>query len=417
MIFAARSRQLGLLSALGLCVAVFVAARLYHAEDAPFSPRDDGQVLDHIPAGQGADPVADEVRWLEAQLAQQPGNLILADKVARRHIEAARRTGDARRLAYAETALAPWWNQPSPPLPALLLRATIKQARHELEAALVALDAATAIGQGTALDAEAWRMRAAVLTVLARYQEARSSCASLHGKTSELVEATCTAAIDGITGRGQSARARLAALIGAPGSAAEESTRALSVRGEIALYAGDAAAAERDLRAALAGNAGDLPARSLLADLLLDGDRPIEVLALIPTDEVNPVLLLRRAIAAARVHAPDAGSLHAALRRHADELRARGDTTFAREEARLLFALEHDEAAALPIAAANFHRQSEPWDARLLLEIAAAHARDPQVRLAALDAAAPAQRWLAQSQCSWPPVARAAAILAGMKRP
>ena len=416
MIFAARARRLGVLAALALIGAVLFFARRYQGQDAPFTPNRDDEILERIPAGLGADPVADETRRLEAQLARQPDDLSLAGQVARRHIEAAGRTGDAQLLSYAEAALAPWWSAKDPPPSALLLRASIKRARHQFADALVDLDAARARAKGTPIDAPLWRTRATVLGVLARYEEARASCAHLEGLASRLAAATCTAQIDGVTGHAADARARLAGLIGAAGVSAAESRLALSVRGEGSLYAGDAAAAERDLRAALVADASDAHTRALLADLLLDGDRPNEVLSLIAADEPNDALLLRRAIAAARTPAPDAEALRAGLHARGEERRARGDTTLEREEARLRLELEHDAARALPIAVANFARQSGPSDARILLESAAQLARDPATRPAALEAAAPALRWLEKSGCTWPALTRAATALDGVKR-
>ncbi len=392
-----------------MVVTIVVAARRYRPDDAPFSPRDDDEVLEEVAPGTSDQRLADETRALEAALAKTPSDLTLAEQVARRHMSAARRSGDARSLSYAEAALAPWWKSPTPPLPALILRATIRQTRHEFSEALVDLDSAVRLAPG---EAQAWLTRATVLTVIARYDEARASCARLRGLVSPLVEATCTASIDGITGRGAEARARLSVELAPPRLASDEASWARSVRGEIALYMGDTAAAERDLRAALDADPLDTYSRALLADALLDDARPTEVLGLIPADEANEVLLLRRAIAATRLGSAEAGVLRGTLRARTNELRERGDTSHRREEARLVSEVEKAPLLALPIAVANFAQQSEPWDARILLAIAAEVARAaPQRRAEALIAARPALQWIRATGCTWPPALAAARAL------
>ena len=384
----ARAISLGV--ALTFSVGVFMAARRYRPEDTPHRPSSDGEVLEKLAAGTGRDPLADETCTLEAALARSPNDLSLALQVVRQHVTAARRSGDARRLSYAEAALAPWWSQPKPPVPALIGRAMIRQSRHEFTPALVDLDLALSTVPD---DPQALVTRASVLTVLARYDEAERDCGHV---TESLLAKTCATAAAAARGGGE-ARDRLSAAMGAPTVEATELRWAEATRGEAYLYAGENAAAERDLRAAMAD--GESYPRALLADLLLDGDRPREVLDLIASDETNEVLILRRAIAAKRLGAPDADALRETLTRFHADVVARGDTSHLREEARRLLALEGDAAQALPVAVASFAQQKEPWDARLLLE-AAAGVDSVEARAAAATAVA----WLERSRCAWPPL-------------
>ena len=78
----------------------------------------------------------------------------------------------------------PRWDRPGrrpiPPDEALLLRATLKQARHDFHGALADLDQLTARAPK---NAEAQLTRAVVLTVVGRYREALSSCDALAGRT------------------------------------------------------------------------------------------------------------------------------------------------------------------------------------------------------------------------------------------
>jgi hypothetical protein len=408
-------RWVGIAFAFALTLAVLVAALLYRPDDAPFRPHNDAEIIERVAPGQGADPAADALRALEQQLARSPNDVRLALQVARQQLEGARRTGDARLLSYAEAALAPWWNDPAPALPVLVMRATIKQTRHEFPASLIDLDAAVRMAPN---EPQAWLTRATVLGVLARYDEARESCAHLRGIAPPIFEATCEAGLEGVsdpTNLG-AARAHLTTLLVTPGLPTADLEWGQSVLGEAMLYRGDGKGAEAYLRVALAADATDVYTRGLLADLLIDTDRAAEAMSLVDAKESNEVLLLRRAIAAVRTHASEAKDLQARLRARNDELRARGDTTHRREEARLVMSVEDDPVAAVPIAVANFLQQHEPWDARVLIEAAAAATeRAPARRAEFIAAAKPALEWLAKTGCAWAPLVKAAATLGGAR--
>ena len=383
------ARRGGVLVAVALILAVVITARLYVPRDTPFTPRDGAEVLEHVAAG----PAQSKARNLEAQLARSPSDLAIAVPLVREYLSAVRRTGDARLLSYAEAALAPWWSLPTPPPQALLLRAIIEQTRHEFAASLTDLDRLVEL---TPTDPQAWLTRATVLGVLARYDEAMASCKHLDALTRSIIAVVCKASIVGSTGHADEALRALGTAIAERGVDPAEVSWARSVRGEISLYAGDPRAAETDLRAALAADPDDVYTRGLLADVLLDAHRDSEVLAIVTTDEVNEVLLLRRAIAARRTRAADADALSQRLHATTSALRERGDATHQREEARLLLEVDGDARAALPVAVANWKVQHEPWDARVLLA-SAAQAGDR-------DAAAPALAWVRATGCAWLPV-------------
>jgi hypothetical protein len=122
------------------------------------------------------------------------------------------------------------------------------------------------------------------------------------------------------------------------------------------------------------------------ADFLLDRGRPAEVLTLLRGKERSDLLLLRLAIAAKALNAPEAAGWAADLTARFDAARLRGDTVHQKEEARFALAVLGDAKRALPLASANFVVQLEPADARTLLEAALA-AKQPA-------AAAPALKWL-----------------------
>jgi Tfp pilus assembly protein PilF len=350
----------------------------------PRRPTRDDLVLGRVPAT-AVDARAKEIRLLERRLGEAPHDLEAAVRLARLDVEEARRRGDPRLLGYAEAALAPWWNETAPPVAVLLLRATVRQSRHEFDAALVDLDAVVA--QAPA-EPQGWLTRAVVLTVRGRYSEARESCAPLAPLAGPLVLRACRAPIDGLTGHAREARQSME---GALTLARDRGERAWvhSILGELCQWTGDAAAAERHLTEALRLDPDDRYARGAYADLLLDAGRPDEAGALVAGREADDGLLLRRVLAETALGGREAAALAQTLRDRFAASRRRGEAVHQREESRFALAVDRDPARALALARDGWLSQHEPWDARLLLEASAA-AHDPS-------AAAPALAWLAET--------------------
>ena len=142
------------------------------ASSEPYFPTDDAQVLERL-SFKASDPVSRELATLRTDLGRHPRNLESAVKLATRYIERGRSEGDPRFLGQAQAILSPWWNEPTPPPAALLLRATIQQNAHEFNEALADLDQVLA-AQPT--NAQAWLTKAAILQVQARYDDARRAC-------------------------------------------------------------------------------------------------------------------------------------------------------------------------------------------------------------------------------------------------
>src|SRR5262249_37563353 len=146
---------------------------------------------------------------LRRRLREEAGDLEAATRLARLEIESARSSGDPRFLGHAEAALAAWWDAERPPPPALPLRATVRQARHEFDAALADLDRLleeTPDREGRdEIEEQALLTRAVVLGVLGRYDRALASCDRLARGASPFVAAACRAPLLGVTGRAQEA--------------------------------------------------------------------------------------------------------------------------------------------------------------------------------------------------------------------
>ena len=358
----------------------------------PFVPTADDVVVETLPRAAG-DPRAREEKRLRQLLSSSPRDVAAATRLARLQIEDSRATSDPRRLGYAQAALAPWWTEADAPAQILLLRATIRQSRHDFPAALADLDKAAAAEPG---NAQIWLTRAVVLSVLARYDEAATSCAPLAALSSRLVHTVCLASIRGVTGQASPATAALSrALAQIPG---DDPARpwALSVLAELTGWTGDQASAERLSREALSLDPDDAYTRAQLADLLLETNRPGEVLELLRGREQNDGLLLRLALAATQARASTATRLVQEVAERFAAARLRGDRLHGREEARFELVIRRDGARALSLAQANWDVQHEPADALILLQTALA-ANAP-------DAAAPALRWAQQAGFQGPAI-------------
>ncbi len=375
MIFASRSDCPRL--ARGFFLWLLLAMPAAAAQAAPYRPADDAVVLERLPAALSSlRPSRD--RELTADQAAQ---------LARVFIERSRRSGDPRELGYAQGVLAPWWSLADAPNPVLLLRATLRQARHDFDGALDDLQRLLARQPE---DAQARLTQATVLRVLGRYPEALAACEQLQGRADAFVAELCATAIRGLMGEREAAIARLDALRPQLGAQlAGVAAWYYAERADLAERAGDDAGAEAWYREALAAHAGDLGLRASYADLLLDAGRAAEVLPLIAADEQVEALLLRRALALRALGDPAFTALDRRIRDNFAAARLRGEALHLREEARYSLAVGEIERG-LELARANWAVQHEPWDARLLLLAAKLSGHS--------EAAEPVRRWLAETR-------------------
>lgn len=366
-------RVLGL-GAVGLAAALTVAAvaapnRAGEAAER-YTPEDAAQVIARVPTRDAAE--------LAARRALTEGDQASAVQLAKLELGRYRRFADPRYLGRAEALLSRWWNEPTPPADVLLLRATIRQALHELPAARRDLDALVAV-QPENVDAQL--TRAVVATITADYAAARASCAALSARP--LIEAACLAPVEGISGRAEAAYAKLASLL--PGRV-EPATRAwvLTALAALAIMRGDAAA-EQHLREALEIDPDDAYARGLLFDVLLETGRTAEGSKLLEHREDVDALLVRLAISEHLLHSTDAARLAGLMRDKIAAAAQRGDRIHLREQARFALLVDGDATHAIRLARANWEVHKELADARLLVEAAVA-GRDRQ-------AAAPVLAW------------------------
>ncbi len=369
-----------LLAGLVLCVGVLPAAGA-----APRTPGDDGEILERLSLVRDS-PQAAALRQLRARVAAAPADPAPAAALARRYFDLAMADGDPRFIGYAQAALGPWRGAEAP-AEILVVRAMLRQYRHEFDGALA--DLARAL-QRDPENAEAHAWRAAIFMVRADYAQAAAACAALAALEDNLQAAGCSAYVEATTGRTRAAYDRLrGALVAHADAGAGVRLWASTRLAEMAERLGDATAAEAHFKAALALGKEDNFLLAAYADFLLAERRERDVIALLRDRERSDTLLLRLALAAHRLGRPEAGGYVRTLGERFAAAALRGERLHLAEEARYLLDLRGDAAAALAAAAENWKTQREPRDALILLEAAQA--------ASAPAAAAPVLDWLGRS--------------------
>lgn len=351
------------------------------AAGAPRLPQDDGAVLERLPV-RATDPLARELRALRETALREPGNVEAAVRLARRYFDLASAEGNPRYIGYAEAVIRPWVARPAPDPRVLLVRALLRQYRHDFAAAMADLDA---VIRQQPQNAEAILWQFVLHLVQADYAAARASCSQAAAHASPLSATACMAMVDSINGKSRQAYAALTAAL------ARDPTRELEYRqwlltrlAEMALRFGDRRLAEKHFREAIATGVMDGFVLAAYADLLLEEQRSAEVITLLKNHVASDILLLRLAIAGDRIGAPAVAEHRKALADRFAATALRGDALHQQEEARFELELRRDAAKSLAKATENWKRQREPRDALILMEAARA-AGSPAAAKPALD--------------------------------
>ena len=356
------------------------------AQAAPYTPQSDDEVLERLPFKASA-AEGRELRQLRRALAEQPQNLERALALARRYFDLASAEGDPRYVGYAEAAIRPWSDAADPPVQILVMRALLRQYRHEFDAALADLARATERDPG---NAEIWTWRSAILLVQADYAGARTACERLAALASALLTTSCTTAVDGLTGKSAQAYAELSKALERRPDADPDLKLWIQTRlAEMALRQGRIELAERHFKAGLALGVTDGFILAAYADFLLDHGRPAEVVPMLRDWERSDILLLRLALAEQAGGLVSAPTHIAMLKERFDASALRGDKLHQQEEARFHLYLQGDAAGALRLSEENYRLQREPRDARILMEAALAAKENAAAR--------PALEWLRTS--------------------
>ena len=332
---------------------------------APYIPANDTLVLERLRV-QAGDPVIRELRTMRARLTEQPDNLQLATQLARRYIEYGRAEADPRYYGYTEAVLKPWLNGADPPIAVLLLRATLRQSRHDFSAALRDLSEILHIAPN---NAQAWLTKASLEQVQGNYAEARKSCIKLLRLASELTAVTCASGVGSYTGLADKSYRLLQEIFTRyPQASSAERLWVLTSLAEMAARLGNAQAAEGHFRQALQLGLRDSYLLGAYADFLLDQGRPSEVIDLLKDEVRADGLLLRLTLAEKLLGSDNVPEHIKALRARFAASRLRGDTVHRREEARFTLHLLNRSQEALHLAEDNWAVQRETADARILLE-------------------------------------------------
>jgi tetratricopeptide (TPR) repeat protein len=354
---------------------------------APYVPQFESQVLEHLPF-KANDPVARELSELRGQLRRNPRDIDTAVKLARRYYDMVGEEGDPRYLGYAQAALAPWWDMQEPPLEVQVMRASIRQFRHDFAGAIHDLTRAL---ERDPSHPQARSLRAIIHIVQARYPQAKEDCSILRKVGDPLIGLGCEAMVDGLTGNaGPAYDALNRAYESAPNESPAKKMWLLIRLGELAERLNRRQAVERHFKDALALGITDTFLLAAYADFLLAENRPNEVVGLLKDKTRSDTLLLRLVLASRRLNLPTAKELENALAARYAAAQMRGDTTHQQEEARFTLEIGHDPKKALALALENWKVQLEPRDAEIVLEAAIA-AKDPV-------AARPVLNWLERTR-------------------
>ena len=391
MPLARRSRSRWLFAA-SLALATNLASS--HAFGEPFIPESDETVVERLPA------VAAPIYREQQALLAAPADLDASVGLARKYIRLAKQESDPRYYGYAEGVLARWWNDPSPPAAILTPRAMIKQSRHDFEGALHDLERAL---EAQPANMQAWLARAAILRLLARFDEAKSSCMPLANAREELLPLTCICEVESLSGHASQCLDALAKVYRSKATLSDDHRQwTLTVLAETAARLENVEEAEAYFKEALSLPKPAPYLTGAFADFLLDQNRPNDAIALLSDKTTQDALLLRLALAKRLVHANDVPQLVLDLRNRFEIGRSRQENLHLGDEARYALYLEGDTAKALTLAKDNWSRQCTPQDARILLEaaFAANHPEAAQPAIELLSAAGVGQAALSRSIAS-----------------
>ena len=333
---------------------------------APYLPDDDNTILETLPLS--GDPQQRLLRQWQRQLSQDPHNLSLAVRIAKYYLKVGHTEVDPRFDGYAQAALSPWWDQPSPPNEVLLIRATLEQRGHHFDQAIKDLQQ---VLLSQPYHPQAWLTQAVIHQVRGQYSQARQSCGPLVRLVHSMISTSCIANIASVNGQAQkSYDALLQSYRQHPSATSDEQLWALTILAETASRLGHDEKAEEHFQQALALDPKDTYLLGAYSDFLLDHNRAREVESLLQENIRADGLLLRLTLASQQLQSSQFHNYFKSLSARFSDSRLRGDARHLREEARFTLHLLKQPHQALQIAQENWKVQREPWDTRILLEAA-----------------------------------------------
>jgi Tfp pilus assembly protein PilF len=374
--------------------AILLALVCAAAAAAPFTPANDSDIVERLPAS-ASDPSVRRVDSLRKQLAARPDDKALRLEIARRYFDLAMAQGDPRYVGYASAAMAPLAATSANDAQYWVVKGMVQQYSHDFKGALDSLAKARELDP-QAVEATAWR--SAIHMVQANYREALSECTRLVPNAHPLHAQGCTAYVQASTGQLGPAYEALSKALAAAEAAPPELALWIHTRlAEMAIRLQRVPQAETHFQEALALGVTDQFLLGAYADFLLQQKRPAEVLTLLAGWERSDILLLRLALAARAANDPRAADWASQLRDRFAAASLRGDRLHEQEAARFELDIEDNPKKAVDLATRNYQDQKEPRDAEILMRAALA-ARQPR-------AATPAVAWLRANKYEDPQLA------------
>ncbi len=369
-------------------VALLLGNGAVQAQSTPYIPDNADVVLQQVPPT--TDPRVRHFNQLRAELSRQPHDTDKAVALARAYIDYGRSTGDARYLGRAMALIQPRMQAPQPPVPVLLVHATILQSMHFFQASR---DELARILQRDPDNVQAWLTMATVAMVQGDGDLANRACVQLANLSGDFMGIVCTASLRSVTGHGEQAYVLLK-MVEDPGPKAPPAIRAWleGLLADVAARLGRVDQADAHFKQALQWAPGDNFLLAEYGGFLLDQGRPREAMALVSGDRQSDTSLLVLVAAETALALPQATADVAEMDARFRSMAQRGDHVFLREQSAYLLHIKHDPQAALAIARQDWQVQRAPQDVRVYLEAALA-AHDPA-------AAAPVLAFIARTQLS-----------------
>lgn len=350
------------------------------ADNVPYVPASADIVLQRVPPN--TDPRVRQFDLLRRDLSRHPHDMGKAVLLAHAYIDYGRATGDARFLGRAMAVIEPWMREPAPPLPVLLVHATIQQSRHFFQASREELDAILKRDPG---NAQALLTLATVAMVQGDVELANQSCVQLTNTAGNFMGMVCSASLRSVTGHGKQAYALLS-MVEDPGPKAPPEIKSWieGLMADIAVRMGKPEQAELHFKQALQWTPGDNFLLADYSDFLLDQKRPREVIDLIGNNTESDTSFLRVVLAEQALGLPQAGRDAEAMIARFQAMDERGSHVFRREQAGFVLQVQHDPRRALALARQNWTVQRAPKDVLVYLQAALA-ANDPAAAEPVLD--------------------------------
>lgn len=346
----------------------------------PYTPESNSSVVDILPAA--IVELSADIR--RSQASRQQSATASGSQILRQAMDAyqvAVSSGEARAYGHTLSILQRWPESDTRPAMYHILLAAVLQHNHEFDAALAELQRVTASGMnGSDRSAyiQALMIQSQIGLVIGDYALVEQSCTALEQTARRAVFVNCQAQLDGVTGNALHALSLLTSTLRAGTNLnTVDYQELLTTAAVIAHRLGDSPLAESYYQGALRLSPTNAYLIVNYSTLLLELDRPVDVVALLSADangtlnaEMN--ILLAKALRATGSEADRrrAADIVATLEQEFELAFMRNEAIPHKEYAQYALDLTNLPDAALSSAAENWSFQKEPSDTLLLARAA-----------------------------------------------